>query len=184
MNGMEIQKLIEVMESKNLSVAQVIDLINGQKTEKVIGTAFEMTFNVDYSKSIEQAITLGNYDWKDDGITAENFPISSEMIGKKVRVTTKLFSFNHNISSADAIDEMNEFGYRPATLMELLTLGFSFPELQRQSTIIALGSVWCANAYARSCVPCLSAIDSMHKLNLYFFDSNWGAGCLFIGVRK
>lgn len=183
MNGIETQKLVEVMESKNLSVAQVIDLINGQKTEKVINASGEITLNVDYTKTIEQAIADGQYDWKNGDITSKNFPISPEMAGKKVEVATKLFHFNRDISSDDVISEMNKDGYRPATLMELLVMGFLFPELQRQFPIVAVGSVWRSAGDGRD-VPCLRVNGSGRGLNLYWFDGGWGAHYRFLGVRK
>jgi undecaprenyl-diphosphatase len=53
----------------------------------------------------------------------------------------KLFHFNRDISSEDAIAEMDKDGFRPATLAELLALGEAQPELQKQFPIIALSSV-------------------------------------------
>lgn len=176
MNGIEMQKLVEVMESKNLSVTQVIELI--EKTD-------EITLTIDYTKTIERAITDGNYDWKNGDITAKNFPISSKMIGKKVEITTKLFHFNRDINSEDATSKMDKAGYRPATLMELLVLGFLFPELQRQFPIVALGSVW-RRAWDDRGVPDLSVSGSKRKrkLSLIWLGSDWGADYRFLGVRK
>jgi len=91
--------------------------------ERVINPTEEIKLTVDYTKTVEQAITDGNYDWKNDDIIVKNFPISPEMIGKKVEVVTKLFYFNRDISSNDGISEMEKADYRPATLMELLALG-------------------------------------------------------------
>ena len=131
----------------------------------------------------KQAIADGKYDWKNSDITTKNFPVSPEMIGKKSDISAKLFYFNRDISSDDAISEMDKAGYRPATLMELLVLGFLFPELQRQFPIVALGSVW-RNANVNRYVPCLSAGNSRRGLNLGWLDSNWDACCRFLGVRK
>lgn len=184
LNAKETQKVIEAIESSSLSASQVIELIAGsQKTEKVIDASGEITLNIDYTKTVEQAITDGNYDWKNSDITAKNFPISPEMTGKKVEVKTKLFHFNRDISSDDAITEMDKDGYRPATLMELLVLGFLFPKLQRQFPIVALGSVWYDADGGRG-VPCLDACGSGRRLRLHWFDGGWGARCRCLGVRK
>lgn len=176
-----MQKLIEVMESKNLSVAQVIDLI--EKNEKVIDTSSEITLTVDYTKTVEEAIADGNYDWKNSDITSKNFPISPEMTGKKMEIKTKLFHFNCDISSEDVTLKMDKDGYRPATLMELLVLGFLFPELQRHFSIVALGSVW-YDAGGRRRVPGLGVGGSDRGLYLHWFGREWVARYRFLGIRK
>ncbi|MEI6836065.1 MAG: hypothetical protein WCK59_04490 [Candidatus Falkowbacteria bacterium] len=151
--------------------------------EQVINPTEEIKLTVDYTKTVEQAITDGNYDWKNEDIAAKNFPISLEMIGKKVEVTTKLFHFNCDISSNDTISEMDKGGYHPATLMELLALGILFPELQRQFPIVALGSVW-RDADSYRFVSYLDVNGSKRELDLGWFDVDWLALCRFLGVRK
>lgn len=181
----DLQKLIVVMENKNLSISQVIELIENSnvQSEKVINATSEILLTVDYTKTVEQAIADGNYDWKNNDVTTKNFPISPEMIGKKVEVATKLFHFNRDISSDDAISEMDKDGYRPVTLIELLVLGFLFPELQRQFPIVALGSVW-RRARDRRFVPCLYVDGSGRLLYLGWFDVVWSAHYRFLGVHK
>ena len=185
MNTEETQKVIEVIESSNLSASQVIELIEKSdvQSEKVINPTDEIKLAVDYTKTVEQAVADGNYDWKNGDINAKNFPVSPEMIGKKVEVSAKLFHFNRDISSDDAISEMDKAGCRPATLMELLVLGFLFPELQRQFPIVALGSVWRC-AYGFRFAPYLFVFDSKRKLYLDWFDSYWRARCRFLGIHK
>ncbi len=181
----DLQKLTTAMENKKLSVSQMIELIekSGVQSEKVINHTDEIKLAVDYTKTIEQAIADGHYDWKNSDINAKNFPISPEMTGKKAEVSANLFHFNRDISSEDAISEMDKTGYRPATLMELLVLGFLFPELQRQFSIVALGSVW-HDADGYRLVPCLCAYGDGRELSLGWFDDGWGAPCRFLGVRK
>lgn len=181
----DLRKLTTAMENKKLSVDQAIELIENSnvQSEKVVDTANEIKLTIDYTKTVGQVITDGNYDYKNSNITSENFPISPEMVGKKVEVSAKLFHFNRDISSDDAISEMDQAGYRPATLMELLVLGFLFPELQRQFPIIALGSIW-LNAHLNRSVPYLDVDGSERKLNLYWFGGVWNARCRFLGVRK
>ena len=137
---------------------------------------------VDYTKTVEQAIADGNYDWKNSDVTAKNFPISPEMIGKKVDISGRLFHFDRNIGSENAIKKMDSDGCRPATLMELLALGATHPELQKQFPIIALGSVWRTFIGFRQ-VPYLDVNDNDRKLNLSYFGDDWWACCRFLGVR-
>lgn len=143
----------------------------------------EIILNVDYTKTVEQTIADGKYGWVNKDITVKNFPTSPEMIGKKVEVFAKLFHFNNRISSDYAISEMDKAGYRPATLMELLTLGILFPELQRRFPIVALGSVWCFGVNFR-CVTYLDVLIPLRGLYLNSIDSYWSARCRFLGVRK
>lgn len=186
MNTEETQKVIEVIESSNLSASQVIELIeknNNVQSEKVINSTNEIKLVIDYTKTVEQVIADSNYDWKNSDINAKNFPVSPEMVGKKIEVSAKLFHFNRNISSDDAISKMDKAGYRPATLMELLFLGFLFPELQRQFPIVALGLFW-RDADSDRRVPCLDVFDNGRGLILYWFAHGWLARCRFVGVRK
>lgn len=173
------------MENKKLSVSQVIELIekSNVQSEKVINSTNEIKLVIDYTKTVEQVIADSNYDWKNDDITAQHFPVSPEMIGKKAEVSAKLFHFNRGISSDDVISEMDKAGYRPATLMELLVLGFLFPELQRQFPIVALGSVW-HDAGDYRLVPYLDVYGYKRELDLSWFGRDWDAPCRFLGVRK
>ena len=185
MNTEETQKVIEVIESSNLSASQVIELIekNSNVQSEAINPTDEIKLTIDYTKTVEQAVTDGNYDWKNGFINAKNFPVFPEMVGKKAEVSSKLFHFNRDISSEDAIYEMDKAGYRPATLMELLVLGFLFPELQRQFPIVALGSIW-RDANSNRHVPYLYVYGHKRKLYLYWFALDWDARYRFLGVRK
>ena len=186
----DLQKFFETIESKNLSLSEAIALINGKngKIEKKVATSQAITtddvkLTVDYTKTVEQAIADGNYDWKNSDVTAKNFPISPEMIGKKVDISGRLFHFDRNIGSENAIKKMDSDGCRPATLMELLALGATHPELQKQFPIIALGSVWRTFIGFRQ-VPYLDVNDDDRELDLSYFGDDWWACCRFLGVRK
>jgi len=193
----EIQRIIGAIENRGFSASQVIELINKSnvsnvQNEKVVDTVNEIKLSIDYTKTVEQVIADGNYNRENSDVTSKNFPISPEMIEKKVEVSTKLFHFNRNISSEDVISEMDEAGYRPANLMELLVLGASFPELQGQFSTpelqgrfstIALGSVW-HDAYDGRHVPYLDVNGSRRELDLDHFDGAWSVYCRFFGVRK
>jgi len=185
----DLQKLLEAIDNKKLSIPEAIALINGKngKIEKKVATSQAITtddvkLTVDYTKTVEQAIADGNYDWKNSDVTAKNFPISPEMIGKKVDISGRLFHFDRNIGSENAIKKMDSDGCRPATLMELLALGATHPELQKQFPIIALGSVWRTFIGFRQ-VPYLDVNDDDRELDLSYFGDDWWACCRFLGVR-
>jgi hypothetical protein len=117
----DLRKLTLAMENKNLSIAQVIELVENSKNVAELAVISdpdgEIKLTIDYTKTIKQAIGDGNYDCKNSDITIKHFPVSPEMIGKKVEVSAKQFHFKRDISSDDAISEMDKAGYRPATLI-------------------------------------------------------------------
>lgn len=135
---------------------------------------------VDYTQTLKQMISAGKYDWANDNITAEHFPINGT--GKEENDIT-LFHFNRSISSNDAIAEMDKAGFRSATIEELLALGASQPELQKQFPIVALGSVWPSPGGIRY-VPCLAWDGYRRDLRLDWFESGWDESCRFAAVCK
>ena len=100
------------------------------------GSSFKVT--VDYSKTLEQMIADGKYDWKNSDIKAKNFPLNGQ---GTTAVNIELVHFNRNIESDTALAELDKMGLRPATLPELLAFGAKYPDKQREFPIVALGSV-------------------------------------------
>lgn len=138
---------------------------------------------VDYTETVKQSISDNNFDWKNEDVNDENFPIPLEMVGKKVEIFVKLFYFYCDISPDEAIAKMNEAGCRPANLMELLALGSLFPDLQRESPIVAFGSVWRLTNIRRF-APYLSEFNKRRGLSLGWFNGVWHAHVCFLGVYK
>ena len=135
---------------------------------------------VDYSQTLAQMIKAGNYGWVNNDITQEHFPIAGS--GKQEEEIV-LFCFGKNISSGDAIAEMEKQGFRSARIEELLALGAAYPELQKQFPIVALGSVWRAPASSRR-VPALDWSGGERGLALDWFGDDWGGSWRFAAVRK
>ncbi len=180
----ELQQLLEVIEEKNLSIPEAIERIKGNNTTDEQVKSAEISLTVGYSQTVEQMIAAGKYDRKNsDDITDKHFPLPAELSGQKTAVSSKLFHFNRDISSENAIAEMDKAGYRPAILSELLALGAKYPELQRQFPIVALGSVW-HDADGDRVVPCLSVDGGERELGLDWCGVGWDADCRFLGVRK
>ncbi len=181
---LELQKLFEAMEEKNLSITDFITLIQQGKSESVEAKplAKEFDLSVDYSRTVQEMINVGNYDWTNRDITEKHFPLPVELNGKQA-VSTKLFHFDRSISNKDAISEMDKAGYCPATLAELFALGEAHPELQKEFPIVALGSVWRPAGDDRY-VPVLLFDGNERRLFLSWFGGDWGDVCRFLGVRK
>jgi len=139
----------------------------------------EILFIVDYAKSLEQAIADGKYGWENSAhLNIKNFPISSEMIGKKIEVSAKIFSIDYDAKSDVVLTEMYEDNHQPATLMELLAFGIAYPELQRQFLLIALGASNCGH------VPYLGTNGGKRSLGCFWFSGIWAANYRFLGIRK
>lgn len=135
---------------------------------------------VDNDQTLEQMIAAGRYGWKMPNINAKHFPLTGT---GKVAVNLELIHFNRAIDTNDVLKEIDARGYRPATIAELLALGASQPELQRQFMIIALGSVY-RDMFGNGEVVSLDGCISSRGLNLSALPGVWGRLCRFAIVRK
>ena len=140
-------------------------------------------FTVDYSQSLERMITSGLYDWQNDNITAKRFPINGEGI---VKYEARYFSFNHSISSENAVREIESADttnpWLSAKIEHVLSHGKTFPEEQRKFPIIGLGSV--AKIDDDRIVPCLGEGGSGRSLDLDWWVYGWDPNYRFLAVRK
>lgn len=135
---------------------------------------------VNYDLSLNGMIKAGKYDWVNQDITAEHFPIKGEGESK---LNLEFFHFNRIMESDEVFAEMDEAGYRPATIEELLALGAQYPEEQRKYFIVALGSVW-QRPHGYRVVPCLWSDVRERNLNLNWLDNRWNANYRFAAVRN
>ena len=139
-------------------VSACLDDRNAVRTALKLGVALpeSITLSVDYSRSLEQMIAAGHYDWKNDDITAKRFPIKA-----------RYFNFDHNISSENAIKKIEAEDaanpWMPAKIEHVLSHGKTFPEEQRKFPIVALGSVARVSGYRY--VPCLHRGGSRRGLS-------------------
>lgn len=136
--------------------------------------------NVDYSASVEQLIKVGKYDWFNAEIKAGNFPSSEK---GTAQVLVYLVPFTRELSSEDAVRELDHQGLRPATLKELLALGATYPDLQRKALIVALGSNW-RDSDGDVFVPRLYSLESDRRLSLRWWRGVWPSHWHFAAVRK
>jgi len=125
-------------------------------------------------------ITVGHYDSVNTDIIADHFPVKGE--GKK-ETEVVLFHFGKTTTSGQVISEMEKAGCRPAQIEELLALGASQPDLQKQFPIVALGSVWRDSDGHRD-VPYLHWGGVGRDLLLRWFGRGWTEDYRFLAVRK
>jgi hypothetical protein len=135
---------------------------------------------VNYGQSLKEMIVAGKYDWANEDINADHFPIQGS--GQQ-DVVIELVHYGRNMSTDDVLKDLESKGMRPAILLELLAFGVTYPEKQREFPIFALGSVWQDSSGFRS-VPCLIGGGSERGLFLGWSDGGWSGGCRFAAVRK
>ncbi len=138
------------------------------------------TLTINYSRSVEDGVKAGKYDWSNSDITSSHF--SSDEVGTK-EVSIELIHFGRNMETNEVLSELDKMELRPATLKELLAFGEKYPNLQRKFPIIALGSVWQYPDGNRRCAH-LGGRDSERNLNLRWLVRRWNDHCRFAAVRK
>ncbi len=148
------------------------------KAIEVAEKVFSVT--VDYAQSLANMVRAGNYDWVNSDITEKHFPVKGE---GKTEKELHLVHLNRAISSDDAVRELDKMGYAPAKIEDLLALGASYPELQRQFPIVALGSVW-RRLLGHRHVPCLWSYTAERYLRLHWLEGDWREDHRFLAVRK
>ena len=165
--------LSRVVSDKQLRRA-IAELIAGEKAE-----TFPVVVN--YDMTLAAMIAAGRYNFINDSITDEHFPLQTGV--GSVEVTIQLVHFNRYISSDDAISELDRQGLRPVWLEELLAFGAAYPENQREFPVVALGSVW-RGSDGRRGVPCLWSGSDGRDLRLGWCGGGWDGRCRVAAVRK
>jgi len=138
------------------------------------------SITVNYDQTVEQLIEAGKYDWFDEDVTSRHFPSNEKGAAELV---VYLVNFKRDISSEDAIKELDLQGLRPPTPKELLSLGIAQPELQCGYSIVALGCTW-RKSYG-DVTLCLEACESHRYLHLRLYNNGWiSADWQFAAVEK
>lgn len=94
----------------------------------------------------------------------------------------ELIHFNRSIESEEAIKEMAEKDYRPATHLELIAWAEKNPDEQKKYPIVALGSE--AHVRGDRRVAYLWSDDDGRRLSLDWNDRDWDDDYRFLAVRK
>lgn len=142
------------------------------------------TVVVDYNKGFQEAVSAGRYDQIDELVKEDIFPFFDQEQGKK-EVKFRLFHFGRFIGSDEAIYRMENDGFRPATLRELLALGEVNPKLQRRFLIVALGTSFSdlnGEFVYGEIVPILAKINNRRMLGVGWKEVGWDGSCRFLGV--
>ncbi len=94
---------------------------------------------VDYSQSLAEIVAAGEYDWADTWFEFW-FEHSSVTGSGQTEVDITLLHFGREVAAEEVLADMERRDYRPVTLPELLAFGAQYPDVQRELTVIALGS--------------------------------------------
>lgn len=175
------QKFCAMWAAQGGTPEQLNSLAESAKRIREILGNVAYTVTVNYDRTVEEMLEAGQYDWSNDNITADNFPLPNGKAGAEI-IEVELIHFDRYISSEDAIAEMAKRGLRPATLAELLALGEQYPDLQREFPIVALGTVWRGRGGGRY-VPYLYGGGQYRSLDLHWFEDDWDDDCRFAAVR-
>lgn len=137
---------------------------------------------VDYSRSLAEMIASGKYSWVHSEITEKHFPLPKIPAGvsAKLDLNLELVHVKRYISSNDAIAELKRRGMRPTIPPELLAFGKKYPEEQRKSPIVALGSVW--RHWGGGRVPCLWGVANGRYMDLDWYGDDWNGYYRFLAV--
>jgi hypothetical protein len=172
--GLTAEMAKEVLKDKSLAAKMVAAI-----TAAVV-VSFKLV--VDYGKSLGEMIVAGQFDWVNDDITAEHFPITEK---GTVEVDLQYVHLGRTATTAEVLAEMEKLGLRPATIAELVAFAAKNPEEQRKYWIVALGSSWVDGGGHRK-VPILDGSDSERHLYLYWDgpQNEWNDDNRFLAARK
>lgn len=190
-----LQQVIQQVKLGELTQSHLEALVKHQnpfEIEKKSATAKQSAAGavrllVDYRRPLADMIKDCRFADVHSKITEEHFSIK---LRPNREVEMRLFHFKRSVGTAEAILEMEELGYRPAELPELLAFARAYPNEQRKYPIICLGSVW-QPWDSEWFVPSLDSYGGYRELFLeryglegYGDGIKWTRICRFLAVRK
>jgi hypothetical protein len=183
------QQGLDVQQIEMLGSGYISALAQGAKDgtlpdldafRKSIGLSpLELRIRLESGMTLDGLKAAGKYDWMNDAITAERFPIDPSLVGEHA---CKVFEPKRNISSEAAVAMMREENFEPARHEHGLAFGAAFPNEQRKRPIACLGSS--ARVRGGRRVVCLAGGGAERGLRLGRWGGGWPGGWGFLGVRK
>ena len=135
---------------------------------------------VNYDLSVEDAIAAGDYRAVNGSITSRTF---SSVRHGQAELQINLIRFDRRMTSEEVLRELEKEDLRAVELPELLAFGATHPDVQRQFSVVGLGSVWHDRKGYRN-VPCLYAASEGRYLDLHWWDDAWYSYSRFAVVPK
>ncbi|TAL49202.1 hypothetical protein EPN83_01530 [Patescibacteria group bacterium] len=155
------------------------ELIVGKVTETPTGL-FRLA--VDWGRTTEEMVRACQYDCANPDITEEHFP--RPRTSGVVKGDYKLFHFNRNISSDQAVREIRAEGFELTGAHEILVFREKFPEEQRKFTIVGLGDpLWRRDRYGYRHVVVLRRHEARRSADLTLWEVVWPPLYRFLARR-
>ncbi len=158
----------------------LLDAIADLLVKAELKTRNRFPVTVDYAQPLADQIWEGKYGSANEYITSANFPLTGTGV---VESEIILVHFDRDISSDDAVAELNRMGLEPAKLEHATAFGAKYPDVQREYPIVFLGSSWVDPRGDRR-VPCLDGWDDRYGLHLGRWHVGWSDLYRFAAVRK
>ncbi|HDQ22661.1 MAG TPA: hypothetical protein ENN28_01655 [Candidatus Uhrbacteria bacterium] len=145
-----------------------------------VRTIFKVT--VDYGMSLAEMIQAGQYDWFNDNITDKRFELKG---AGQHEVNLVLVHLDRVATTKEVHEYLKEQGLEPAKIEHLLAFGTTYPEVQREFPVVALGSSF-VDGHGDRLYPCLAGYGGGRRLNLGLHDDDghWDGSCRFLAFRK
>lgn len=177
----QIAKLIQMSDQGIIRDEDLAEFLNNMK-ELACKNGMKYSVTINYQRTFSEMIEDGKYTWKNGKFNQKNFPIMGD---GTVEVDLELVHLNKPASTKEVDAYLNENGLRPATLAELLAFGATYPDVQRNFPVIALGSSYLDNKDCR-CVPYLDGEinDNRRRLNIRWQGRGWVDRVRFLAVKK
>lgn len=136
---------------------------------------------VDYTKTLESMIEDAQFDYMNSGINSDHFPVHGEGNQRRELV---LFSYPDNKTTGEILDDIQENGYQPAKIEDLVVFATQYPDMQRSGNpIIALGTVW-ERAEKEHVVPVLRGGDNDRNMHLLRTANKWNSSERFAAIKN
>ncbi len=158
----------------------ILDKIADAIAEKARKPGEAFPLSVNYDLPLAEAIDAGNYQGVHSAITSQNFPSTRH---GQAQVEIVLVRYDRRMTSEEVLSELDKEGLRPAELPEFLAFGAEYPEVQRQFSVVGLGSVW-RDRKGYHNVPCLYEASDGRYLDLHWWDDGWYSFSRFAVLRK
>lgn len=155
----------------------MVEAGKAKPTRTVVAT---FTIVCEGSWETSELVGQGKYDWFNDWITDERFPIQKHA---PLDRTIELVEFDHDPSDDEVLEELRSRGLERPTYEDALYFGIRHPEEQRKHPVVFLHEpVLDPRGYRLVLV--LSEFAGERDLHLFLFDDGWNRDCVFAGVRK
>ncbi len=145
--------------------------------ESAPGQIFSLS--VEGKHTVSKLIVLGRYDWANDGIIDERFPI---VVHEPMNRTIEYVTFDHDLDSEEVLVEFARHGLKCPTYEDAFYFGIQYPEEQRKHPIVWLHEP-VQDPQGVRYVLVLYKNGRRRELYLFWFDRGWYRGCVFPAVR-